>query len=291
MTRQKTQVTRVSSLPSPQVGGEACFVCIYGPDIGKKWTLRGGTLSIGRGPQNDIVVDLDNVSRRHAEISGESGLPVVRDLGSTNGTFLNDEEVTEQVLANEDHLKIGGAIFKFLAGGNVESLYHEEIYRMTIIDGLTQIHNKRYFLEAIEREMARAARFERPLHLMMIDVDHFKNVNDEFGHIAGDYVLRELAGVIDRQVRKEEVFARYGGEEFALMVPEAAADKVHAYAEKLRAAVEGHPFVFEDRRMPVTISIGVAGLPDEHAEVETFIKLADEKLYAAKRGGRNRVVA
>lgn len=286
---QETRVTRVSELKNISASGDAFLVCIYGPDLGKRWSLGPGNFSVGRGPQNDIVLDLDNVSRRHCEFTSVAGSVSVRDLGSTNGTYRNDVEVAEHLLTNGDHIKVGGAIFKFLSGGNVESLYHEEIYRMTIMDGLTQIHNKRYFLEAIEREMARCARFERPLHLIMMDLDHFKGVNDEYGHIAGDYVLREFAKIVRDRVRTEEVFARYGGEEFALVIPEVSTPKVGAYAEKVRSLVEEHEFVFENRVIPVTISQGVAQMPKGRGDVQHFIQLADDKLYEAKRTGRNRV--
>ena len=244
---------------------------------------------VGRGPQNDIVVDLDNISRRHAQFTVLAGAVTVKDLGSTNGTYLNEVEVDEEVLKNGDHVKVGGAIFKFLTGGNIESRYHEEIYLMTIIDGLTQIHNKRYFLEAVEREMARASRFGRPLHLVMFDIDHFKNVNDEFGHIAGDFVLSELCGLVKKLVRREEIFARYGGEEFAMVIPEVPTDKVSAYGEKIRALVDDHEFQFEDRRIPVTISVGIAPMPKGQDDLQAFIQLADKKLYEAKNGGRNQV--
>ncbi|MDF1563859.1 MAG: GGDEF domain-containing protein [Deltaproteobacteria bacterium] len=286
---QETRVTRVSEMKNIDAPGDAHLVCIYGPDLGKKWQLKPGNFSVGRGPQNDIVLDLDNVSRRHCEFTSVAGSVSVRDLGSTNGTYLNDLEVTEHLLNNGDHVKVGGAIFKFLAGGDVESLYHEEIYRMTIMDGLTQTHNKRYFLESLEREMARCARFARPLHLIMMDIDHFKGVNDEYGHIAGDYVLREFAKIVRERVRTEEIFARYGGEEFALLVPEAPTEKVGAYAEKLRALVEEHRFVFENREIPVTISMGVAQMPGKGGDSQHFIQLADDELYNAKRSGRNRV--
>lgn len=286
---QETRVTRVSELKSVEHSGDAFLVCIYGPNLGKRWTLEPGNFSVGRGPQNDIVLDLDNVSRRHCEFTSVGGSVSVRDLGSTNGTYRNDLEVAEHLLNNGDHVKVGGAIFKFLSGGNVESQYHEEIYRMTIMDGLTQIHNKRYFLEALEREMARSARFERPLHLIMIDLDHFKHVNDEYGHIAGDHVLQEFAKIIRDRVRTEEIFSRYGGEEFALLIPEASTDKIGAYSEKLRALVADHEFVFENRVIPVTISMGFARMPKGGDDPQGFIQIADDKLYEAKRSGRNKV--
>jgi len=287
---QETRVTRISELRTLEGPQEGFLVCIYGPDLGKRWPLQPGTLTVGRGPQNDIVTDLDNVSRRHCEFTVVGTSVSVRDLGSTNGTYLNNNEVSEHLLSNGDHVKVGGSIFKFLSGGDVESLYHEEIYRMTIMDGLTQIHNKRYFLETLEREMARCGRFDRPLHLIMMDIDHFKNVNDEFGHIAGDYVLREFAAIVKAHQRVEEIFARYGGEEFALVIPEASTAKVKAYAEKLREAVEMRKFSFEDRRIPVTISMGIAQMPVGLSDTQRFIQLSDDQLYRAKNGGRNQVM-
>ncbi|RMG18484.1 MAG: GGDEF domain-containing protein [Deltaproteobacteria bacterium] len=288
MSGQETRVTRVSELKAIAVPGEACLVCIYGPELGKKWTLASERFTIGRGPQNDIVLDLDNVSRRHVEFASREGGVYVKDLGSTNGTYLNNVEVTEERLKNGDHIKVGGAIFKFLSGGNIETAYHEEIYRMTIMDGLTQVYNKRYFLETLEREMARSARFDRPLHLVIFDIDHFKRINDEYGHIAGDFVLRELAGLVKAMTRREETLARYGGEEFAIIIPEAPTPKVRRYAEKMRREIEARTFAFEERVIPVTISVGVAPMPDTD-DAQEFIKAADMKLYEAKRSGRNRV--
>lgn len=294
---QETRVTRLSEMKVIAADSAACLVCIYGPELGKSWALSA-PISIGRGPQNDIVLDLDNVSRKHCVVTPENGRVLVEDQGSTNGSYLNNEEISKGELRNGDHLKVGGAIFKFLSGGNIESLYHEEIYQMTIMDGLTQIHNKRYFLETLEKEMARSARFERPLHLVMFDVDHFKRLNDTYGHIAGDYVLRTMAGLVRDMVRTEETFSRYGGEEFCLLVPESPGDKVAKYAEKIRKKIEKYAFTFEDERLPVTISVGVAPMPRDIlglgggvGTAEKFIKAADEKLYEAKHAGRNQVVA
>lgn len=294
MAGQETRVTKFSRISEKVGGTEACVVIIYSPDksqLGKKFPLAEGELSIGRDAGNTIVLDNDNVSRRHAKLFVQNGNLVAQDLGSTNGTYCNDVEITEQVLRNGDFVKVGSTIFKYLSGGNVESLYHEEIYRLTIVDGLTQTNNKRYFLEFLEREMARCHRYNRALSLIMFDIDHFKKVNDEFGHLAGDYVLRELATNIAGKIRKEECFARYGGEEFALVMPEAPKDNVVYFAEKVRRLVADHDFIFEDKRMPVTISLGVAEMTPDVQVPQQFIKKADTALYEAKRGGRNRVVS
>lgn len=292
MSGNETRVTKVSPLlRSLPEDGERCLVQIYGPELGKKYPLSEDELIVGRDMNCDIVVDLDNVSRRHCVFHSRGGRIYLADLGSTNGTYLNDAEITREVaLRSGDLVKVGGAIFKFLLGNNVEALYHEEIYRMTISDGLTQISNKRYFLEYLEREMARCHRYGRPLSLVMFDVDHFKRVNDEYGHLAGDYVLREMAALVKPRVRKEECFARYGGEEFACVMPESGPLKVRQFAEKLLRLVAEHPFVFEGKKMPVTVSIGIADMTPDITEPHQFIKVADANLYRAKREGRNRVI-
>jgi len=247
-------------------------------------------MRIGRGGDNQLVLDEDSVSRRHAHLERRAGSWYVVDDNSTNGTFCNDEQITpEQGLHNGDRVKIGPTIFKFLSGADVESQYHEEIYRMTIVDGLTQIHNRRYLMEALEREIIRARRHERTLSLLMFDVDFFKNVNDTHGHLAGDFVLKELARVVQSRIRRDEVFARYGGEEFCIILPETNLDGALSLAETLRQKVEAHEFSFQADRIRVTVSIGAAQLTETDRSGTELLARADQLLYAAKEGGRNRV--
>ena len=293
MAGDETRVTKISSIKelATPVEAECCIVQIHGPELGKKYTLQETEFTIGREEGNHIVVDLDNVSRRHAMIIRKQGRMLVKDLGSTNGTYLNDQEVTQETaLRSGDLIKVGGSIFKFLTGDNVELQYHETIYTLTIVDGLTGVNNKRYFLEYLEREMGRCHRYGRPLTLMMFDIDFFKKINDVHGHLAGDYVLRELAQTIKRMVRKEQCFARYGGEEFALVVPEDGLEKASIFAEKIRQTIEKKQFVFENQEIPVTLSLGVADMTPDMVEPLQFIKVADANLYKAKKTGRNRVV-
>ena len=214
------------------------------------------------------------------------------DLQSTNGTFVNDVPVSICKLNDGDYFRVGNCIYRFLAGGNVEAEYHEEIYRLTIVDGLTEIHNKRYLLEFLDRELARSIRHHRPLALILFDLDHFKTVNDELGHLAGDYTLRELAACVKASVRREELFARYGGEEFAIVLPESSREGACVAAERIRTLVEKHPFEYEGKNYHITISLGV-GLTTGETPLSSqeLIRLADEKMYQAKNEGRNRVVS
>jgi diguanylate cyclase (GGDEF)-like protein len=288
---EDTRVTQVSGLgQAPSPTGEACLVLIYppGPSLGKRFELPEAGVVIGRGHDCDILLDRDAVSRRHARIDKNGEGWHVVDLDSTNGSYVNDQPIRNYMLRDGDRLKIGNAIFKFLTGGNVENAYHEEIYRMTIIDGLTQAYNKRFFVEQLERELARCGRNRRPLSLLLFDIDHFKKINDTHGHLTGDHVLKEMAARVRRRVRKDEVFARYGGEEFGVVLPEAAREQAIHVAETLRQLVAKDPFEFEQERIPVTISVGVATVSEE-IPATSFIKLADDCLYRAKRNGRNQV--
>ncbi len=291
---EKTRVTQVVQRPSPEESsGNDCVVVIYTKEpglLGKRFVLDRNEIGIGRGADNMIVLDGDSVSRRHAQIERRNSRWFIVDHGSTNGTYLNEEQIVREApLNNSDRLKVGPTILKFLSGADAEAKYHEEIYRMTIVDGLTQIHNKRYLYEALEREVLRARRHGRPLSILMFDIDFFKRVNDQYGHLAGDYVLRELARVVQSRIRRDEVFARYGGEEFVIALPETPLEGAASLAQNLRARVAEHTFIFQGESIPVTVSIGAAVLSPEDKTATDLVQRADEKLYEAKRGGRNRV--
>lgn len=287
----KTRITPLSEVGQPEGSGDDCLVVIYSPDasnFGKRQVLGNETLRVGRERGNQIVLQSDSVSRRHCRLDRRKSAWFIKDLGSTNGTYVNDELIEEYQLRRGDQIKIGDTIFKYLSGQDVEAQYHETIYRMTIMDGLTNVHNKRYLLETLEREIPRAIRHQRPLSLCMFDLDHFKQVNDTYGHIAGDYVLKEVAGVVRSRLRPDDVIARYGGEEFAVLLPETDLKGAQVIAEELRKLVADRVFEFEGESIPVTISIGCTQLRGEDDAMK-LIKAADVKLYEAKRGGRNRV--
>ncbi len=295
-SEEKTRVTTIVQKPIADDGpkGGDCLVVIYTKEptlLGKRFVLDTSPMRVGRGAENQIVLDGDSVSRRHAHLEQRGGIWFAVDDNSTNGTYVNDEQIArEQSLANGDRIKVGPTIFKYLSGQDVEAQYHEEIYRMTIIDGLTQAHVKRYLLEALEKEIIRARRHTRDLSFLMFDIDHFKKINDVHGHLAGDFVLKELARIVQGRIRRDEVFARYGGEEFAIVLPETTLDGARSLAEGLREKVEQSRFVFQNEHIKVTISIGVATLSDLDKTSMDLIRNADAKLYEAKRGGRNRVV-
>lgn len=289
----ETWITSPKRLYS-DVARDACLVHIYptGTSMGCRYALSDRPLVLGRGEDCDIRLQDHSVSRRHARIDPTSNGYWVYDQQSTNGTFVNDRQIeTATLLQDGDYLRVGNCIYRYLAGGNIEAEYHEEIYRLTILDGLTQIHNQRYLTEFLDREVVRSQRHNRPLSVLMLDIDKFKTINDTYGHLCGDFVLRELADVIRVTMRKEDLFARSGGEEFVIVLVEANRDEAMSVAERVRKAVAEHQFHFEAQPLHLTISIGVATTSGDLAmNSSNLLKLADENLYTAKRTGRDRVV-
>lgn len=287
--------TRITAMKHPSAESQnACLVLIYppGPLLGKRFELKKTKVYIGRGSDCEIQIDLDSVSRQHAQIICQQNHYHIEDKKSTNGTTINEIEIQGQErLRNGDLVQIGNSIFKFLSGGNIEANYHEAIYKMTIIDALTGAHNKRSLMDFIEREIARTQRHLRPMSLVMYDIDHFKKINDTYGHLSGDQVLREITRCVATRIRRDELLARYGGEEFVIVLPETEEKGARVFAEQIRKMVENEVVTFEGEKISVTISLGVATHRADKTDAIGLIKEADEKLYQAKKSGRNKVVS
>jgi diguanylate cyclase (GGDEF)-like protein len=276
-------------VPPGKSAGKACIVVIYGPELGRRAELGTAAFEIGRSTKSSLPLDQESVSRHHARIGFDGRRYSIEDLGSTNGTFVNDDRVQKQALRDGDQIKIGRSILKFMSGDNIETNYHEEIYRLMTVDALTQTYNRRYFNEALEREYNRSARYERALSLIVFDLDHFKQVNDTHGHVAGDLVLRQVALAIKPRLREQDIFARTGGEEFAVLLPEIPITGARMAAEKIRKIAESTSIVHEEKTIRPTISLGISTW-DKSVEGPTALyKTADVKLYEAKEAGRNRV--
>lgn len=298
---EATKITKIPAKPPVRTisSGNAALVVVYVPmdvaaaqaDLGRRIPIKG-EVTIGRQVQSTLHLDQEDVSRRHASVLRENGVYVVKDLGARNGTALNDVDLAgaTRTLKDGDRITIGSTILKFIQS-DTENEFHEVIYRIKVEDALTRIHNKRFLMEFLERETARAIRHRSPMSFIIFDIDHFKKVNDTYGHLAGDVVLRETAARVKALVRKEECFARYGGEEFALVQPETSLAGATLFAEKIRRTIEASTFMYGTTPIRVTVSLGVAELEASMADATAFIQAADERLYAAKRGGRNRVVA
>jgi diguanylate cyclase (GGDEF)-like protein len=267
----------------------SCIVVIYGPELGKRAALGQGAFEIGRSSRCDLPIDQESISRNHARISWDGQRHVIEDLGSTNGTFVNDVVVKRSPLKDGDQIKLGRSILKYMSGDNIEANYHEEIYRLMTMDALTQTHNRRYFNEALEREYNRSLRYRRALSLLLFDIDHFKQINDTYGHVAGDSVLRQLALAVKPRLRQQDVLARVGGEEFAVLLPEVDIAGARVAGEKVRKLVEAARFLVDGKEFGCTVSVGVTTFDARMTAPGMLYEAADRSLYAAKNGGRNRV--
>ena len=257
-----------------------------------KIELGRNAVTIGRSPECDIHLEDDSVSREHAKIQWTPAGHQITDLQSTNGVLVNDNQVSCSALTSGDRVQLGQRIFRFLVDNDEESKYYETVYSMMTRDGLTGAFNKRYLIECLDREIVRSREYGRPISVVLIDVDHFKSVNDTHGHLAGDEVLRELSLRIQSQIRDGAVFARFGGEEFAIVAPEMNNSNATQLAEACRHAVGSKSFETSAGELEITASFGVASPGTEDLKDRNrILELADSRLYEAKRSGRNRVVA
>ena len=252
-------------------------------------SLPDGTFTIGRDEARDLTLADSAVSRLHARIERTENEYKLIDCDSTNGTVVNDQRIGTHVLSAGDKIRFGNYIFKFLDDNCIESQYHETIYQMATCDGLTGVFNKRCFTESLEREFERSQRHTRDLSLIMLDLDYFKSVNDNHGHLAGDEVLQQAASRLRNVLHGGEVLARYGGEEFAIILGEVNLMDAANIAELCRQAIEAAPFPTNAGPLDITVSLGVADTTACKSATD-LIEAADACLYQAKQLGRNRVV-
>jgi len=264
----------------------ALVLVLSGPRLGHRLILGDAAIDVGRGSNAGLILETDSVSRKHARIERFGGGHKIVDCGSTNGTYVNGVRVKEQILKDGDRIGIGKALLKYIAGGNIEGAYHEEVQRLMRFDPLTNIFNKRHFDESLRLSLFTANGPGKQLSLIVFDLDHFKKVNDTHGHMAGDAVLCGATAAVQAILSPTEVFGRVGGEEFAVLCQDADLACALERAESIRRAIAREPFAFEEKRLPVTVSAGVAQLaPDE--EADSLFDRADAQLYVAKGAGRN----
>jgi diguanylate cyclase (GGDEF)-like protein len=279
----------IHALASPR--NRATLTVLTGSASGKMFKLRPA-MTIGRAPTCEIQLEDDGISRTHARVRCEGASATLEDLDSRNGTYVNGERIYNTVAIHEgDKIQCGrGTVLRFSLADALDESFHESLISSALRDGLTKLFNKRYLMERLDSELKFAQRHETTLSLLMLDIDHFKNVNDTHGHLSGDAVLVELGAVLTNAVRNEDVVARFGGEEFAVVLRAIALDQAIHMAERLRRLVEGTVVDAGGKHLRATVSIGVAGFPSTPAKtVEELIEAADQALYRAKRAGRNRV--
>jgi two-component system cell cycle response regulator len=294
MGEEKTQVQNISDLLQQARKNNAYLICVTGSSVGKMFKLTQAEMVIGRSSEADISINDDGISRRHAKVVVRpDGSVQMVDLGSTNGTFFNGDRIDVQPLHDGDKIQIGSTtILKFSYQDNLDEAYQKNLYESATRDPMTRVYNKKFFADNFRKEFSHCLRHRVPLTVVILDVDHFKKVNDTHGHQAGDFVLTKLATKINETIRTEDLFARYGGEEFVLLLRECQEDKGFILCERIRRMIEGTEFSFEGKKIPVTISLGLATLADaEYPGSDEMMAAADKYLYRAKQSGRNRVEA
>ncbi len=274
-----------------------CFVVLQGADVGSIIPIDKPRITIGRAPECDAVMREEGISRTHAKVEmvGESTV-VITDLRSTNGTFVEGKRVEAATLESGDKLLLGrNTVLKFVFQDQIDLRYHQEMYDSTIRDGLTGIYNRRYFNERIVTDLSFTRRHRHPLSFMILDIDHFKNVNDTYGHQTGDQVLITIANAVAQMIRAEDVFARYGGEEFAIIAANLDFDGGVKLAERIREHLASKTIEAvddSDKTLSITVSFGVVTIsPASTEDSFAVVSTADRNLYKAKENGRNQTVA
>lgn len=266
----------------------ACLVVIAGASMGEKIALAKDRYLIGRQADADICFDDALVSRQHAEIMVGADSVVIRDLGSRNGTYCNEQKIADYALQDGDLIWIGSSVLKYVAPDSAESLYVNVMSERARLDALTGLLNRRTLEDYLDWMFQRCRALHEPLSVVMVDVDHFKRVNDQWGHSTGDFVIKEIAARFKDGFRPTDLLARYGGEEFGLILPYTNEQEACTVGERIRTAVVSDRFMCRDQPIQVTISVGIAQSAEDMETPSVLIDRADRALYAAKQGGRNR---
>ncbi len=292
---EDTAFYRAGNLPPHTGRKRAWLTVIAGSEAGRVYPVEAGQIWIGRSPDADVVLPEKEVSRFHSLIVLHAdGTATVRDCTSKNGTLLGSRTITETPAALRDGATLqvgGGVVLRFSFRDHLEEHFERKLYDSATRDDLTGAFNKRHFDERLRQELASAKRSGRPLSLVLLDIDDFKRVNDTHGHAAGDHVLREATTRLERELRESELLARYGGEEFVVLLRDTDLSLGLRVAERLRCALHSEPLTWEDQRIVLSASFGVACDPDGryNDSPERLFQDADECLYRAKRAGKNRV--
>ncbi len=271
---------------------EPYFIVLSGGAIGMMYKLCGdGFMVIGRGLGADVRLEDEGVSRQHSKVTAVgNGDLVLEDLGSSNGTFVNGDRIQTHTLKDGDKVQVGStSILKFSYQDDLERTFQEQLFDRGLKDGTTGIYNKQYLLDRIDSDYSHAQRHRTNLSLLMFDIDHFKKINDTYGHPAADSVLKDLALIVRRTLRTSDVFARYGGDEFVVLMREIDDAGTLVLAKRICKLIKKHKFVFEGMQISSTISLGIASLSDKVSNASELIQLADKYLYKAKQAGRDRI--
>lgn len=275
----------------------ASLIVLQGVDIGRDYRIHKNEFKIGRDPDCQFSIPESYVSRNHAVIrlvyypQKNSYEYTIMDLDSTNHTYVNNKQITTHRLKDGDKIQIGYTILKFVLQDAMDIKFHKDLQKLIKYDALTSLLTKESLYLALERELVRCRKYNIPLTILMMDLDHFKLVNDTYGHQTGSHVLKEIGAIIRNNLRKIDVSARYGGEEFLSYLVEQPKNIAMHAADRLRDMIENAVIMYKDNFVNITISIGVSQFPVDGTNIDDLVARADEALYRAKNNGRNLVVA
>jgi diguanylate cyclase (GGDEF)-like protein len=293
VTERNTEPTL--TVPAGDKTETAMLTVITGFNAGQVFMLDGTHLIIGRGNDTTVPVEDAGVSRAHARISKEGNDWFVEDMGSTNGTFVAATPVRGRtLLARGDRIQLGPSLMlRFDITDRQEAELQHRLYESSTRDALTRAYNRKYLMERLTAEVAHSRRHRVKMSVLILDLDRFKVLNDTYGHLAGDAVLRAVSQTVQKLIRVEDLLARYGGEEFVILARSTGRTDATRLAERIRKTVEELEVPTGQHVVKCTVSIGLAPLSDvgEHGGPNEILSLADERLYRAKNSGRNRVIA
>jgi diguanylate cyclase (GGDEF)-like protein len=285
----------VLAVPTSGNKDRATLTILSGMNAGQVFALDGTEHVIGRGTEADLWVEDGGVSRRHARIACRGdGRYFVEDLGSTNGTFIGSQRIQSQEIKNGDRIQLGPTIIvRFAITDDAEEELQRRLYESSTRDALTRAYNRKYLTERLTAEVAYSRRHRVKLAILLVDLDDFKAINDGYGHLAGDMVLRLVAAQMQRLIRVEDLLARYGGEEFMILARSTGKTEAVRLADRIRQSIAELDIPLSDKSIRTTLSIGVASLADVAPDggPNELVALADARLYRSKADGKNRVCA
>ncbi len=264
---------------------------IYPESQCKCYELQDKPLTIGRGNDADIKLNDDLISRNHCKVSILNDQLIVEDLGSTNGTLIDGKTISCQVLKFDERLQVGPYVMKIEHKDPHEVQFEKNLFTAATTDGLTGLLNRRCFNERSLQQLENCSSEQQQFSLVMLDIDHFKQINDCYGHPAGDKVIKSIAGMLNNNKRCNDLIGRYGGEEFIMMLPQTCSKEAAAFCERIRSNIENLSIRYEEHHIRVTVSIGIISLTSStEKNMETLIEMSDHCLYQAKNQGRNRII-
>lgn len=283
----------------PTINGEAGystgFTVIHGSevDFGKHFNFSQGPILLGRDKSNSICLEDEKVSKVHCEVSFMQNRDleqvIIKDLDSTNGTFVNGELIKQAVLKSGDKIDIGDTVLRFNYNDDLEEQYHSKLFTFAATDALTGLYNRRYTINELDNQTKIARRNNRIFSLIIIDIDDFKQINDNHGHLTGDDYLKKFAFVLKRALREQDTCGRIGGEEFLVILPETVQEGAVNLANRIREQIEKTELIVQGHIVKTTISAGVSQFDRHASESREILKMADMALQKAKRSGKNTI--